>query len=163
MSHLAIRTLIQDTVKSIDRDILFEYARESDFNSIQTAASRRVRLDPLKETVNLIEDSLSFTKTYKVGLIFYKLDSLQGAEKETALILDDMDALSDEFLVRLNRFSLAEDDQIINNEVSSNTIEISSISKDPFIKVLASMLSGFIVQLTITVPNTFNYCSVYES
>lgn len=163
MSHQAIRTLIEDTVKSIDRDILFGYARKSDFNSIGTKADVRVQLDPLKETTDFIENSLSFTKTYTVALVFSKKDDLQGAEEETAKILDETDDLSDQLIVKLNRFVLDNDQtEIVNDEVDSNTIELSSITKEPIIKVMVDCITGWLLQFKITVPNTFDYCSVYE-
>ena len=80
MSHLAVRILIEDTIKAIDDSVLFAYARASDFNSLGIKEDKRVRLDPLRQTLDFGPDSYNLTKQYQVGMVFYKLDSMEGAE-----------------------------------------------------------------------------------
>ena len=158
MSHLAVRTLIEDTLKSIDDSVLFAYARASDFNSIGIKEDKRVRLDPLRQSLEY-SDSYNLSKRYTVGMVFYKLDSMQGAEEETASILDEMDLLSDSFINKLNLFSLSEDS---TDELSTQNSEILSISKEPVIKVTAECCTGWVVTFSFIVPDTFDYCSLYE-
>lgn len=159
LSHKAVRTLISDTLKSIDDSVLFAYARASDFNSIGIKDDKRVRLDPLRQTLEYSEGSYNLTKQYQVAIIFYKLDVLQGAEEETAAILDEMDKLSDKFINKLNLFAFNED---TTDEISTQNTEITSIRKEPIIKVTADYCSGWVVSFNFTVPDTFDYCSLYE-
>jgi hypothetical protein len=158
MSHQAVRTLISDTLKSIDDSILFAYARASDFNQIGIKDDKRVRLDPLRQSLEYNE-SFNLSKQYQVTMFFYKLDSLQAAEEETAKILDDTDLISDKFINKLNLFSFTEDS---TDELSTQNTEISSIRKEPIIKVTADCVTGWGVSFNFTVPDTFNYCSLYE-
>lgn len=158
MSHQAVRTLISDTLKSIDDSVLFAYARASDFNSMGIKDDKRVRLDPLRQSLEYSEN-YNLSKQYQVVIIFYKLDSIQGAEEETATILDQMDLLSDKFLNKLNLFEFNEDS---TDEVSTQNTEITSIRKEPIIKVTADCVSGWVVSFNFTVPDTFDYCSLYE-
>ncbi|HRG79447.1 MAG TPA: hypothetical protein PL167_07540, partial [Cyclobacteriaceae bacterium] len=62
MSHLAVRTLISDTLKSVDDSVLFAYARASDFNSIGIKDDKRVRLDPLRQSLEFTDGSYNLTK-----------------------------------------------------------------------------------------------------
>jgi len=158
MSHLAVRTLISDTLKSIDDSILFAYARASDFNQIGIKDDKRVRLDPLRQVLEYNEN-YNLSKQYQVTMFFYKLDSLQAAEEETAKILDDTDLISDKFINKLNLYSFYEDS---TDEVSTQNTEISSIRKEPIIKVTADCVTGWGVSFNFTVPDTFDYCSLYE-
>lgn len=158
MSHQAVRTLISDTLKSIDDSVLFAYARASDFNSMGIKDDKRVRLDPLRQSLEYSEN-YNLSKQYQVVIIFYKLDSIQGAEEETATILDQMDLLSDKFLNKLNLFEFNEDS---TDEISTQNTEITSIRKEPIIKVTADCVSGWVVSFNFTVPDTFDYCSLYE-
>jgi len=159
MSHLAVRILIEDTIKAIDDSVLFAYARASDFNSLGIKEDKRVRLDPLRQTLDFGPDSYNLTKQYQIGMVFYKLDSMEGAEQDTALILDEMDSLSDSFINKLNIFSFTED---TTDQLSTQNTEITSIRKDPVIKVTTDCCTGFIVQFNFTVPDTFNYCALYD-
>jgi len=159
MSHLAVRTLISDVVKSIDDSVLFAYARASDFNSLGIKDDKRVRLDPLRQSLEFNDGSYNLSKTYTVGMVFYCLDDLQGAEEETANILDKTDELSDKFINKLNLFSFYED---TTDEISTQNIEITGIRKEPAIKVTSDCVTGWVVQFNLTVPDTFDYCSLYE-
>lgn len=159
MSHLAVRTLISDTLKSVDDSVLFAYARASDFNSIGIKDDKRVRLDPLRQTLEYSEGSYNLSKQYQVIIVFYILDDIQGAEEATAKKLDAMDVLSDKFINKLNLFAFNED---TTDEVSSQNTEITSIRKEPIIKVTADCVTGWVVSFNFTVPDTFDYCSLYE-
>lgn len=160
MSHKAIRTLIEDTVRSVDDSILFAYARASDFNAIGIKEDKRVRLDPLKQVFEFSDNSYNLNKTYKVGMVFYQLDSMEGAEEETKVILDQMDLLSDKFIAKLNNFAFNED---TTKAIISQNIEIKPGSKDEAIKVTVDCCTGWILQFDIVAPDTFDYCSIYDS
>jgi len=158
-SHLAVRTLISDTVKSIDDSILYAYARASDFNALGKKLDKRVCLDPLKQKIDPIENGFGFTKTYQVGMVFYQLDDKQGAEDATAKILDETDLLSDKFLNKLNDILLDKDN---TDDINTQTVEITNVRKEPVIKVTADIATGFILQMDLIVPDSFDYCSMYE-
>lgn len=160
MSHKAVRVLIEDTVRSIDDSILFAYARASDFNAIGIHDSKRVRLDPLKQSFGFSDNSYNLSKTYKVGMVFYKLDSLEGAEEVTKDILDQMDLLSDKFIAKLNTFAFNED---VSKPIISQNIEIKPGTKDEAIKVTVDCCTGWVLQFEIVAPDTFDYCSLYDS
>lgn len=159
MSHHAVRTLISDTLKSVDDSVLFAYARASDFNSLGIKDDKRVRLDPLRQTLEYSEGSYNLSKQYQVILVFYILDELQGAEEATANKLDLMDELSDKFINKLNLFAFNED---TTDEISSQNTEITSMRKEPIIKVTADCVTGWVLSFNFTVPDTFDYCSLYE-
>lgn len=159
MSHLAVRTLISDTVKSVDDAILFAYARASDFNAIGAKKDKRVRLDPLKQSLSYTDENYNLSKTYRVAMVFYKLDELQGSEEETAKILDETDILSDKFINKLNLFNFSEDS---TDEISTQQIEIQSIVKTPVIKVTVDCCTGFILEFDLIAPDNFDYCSLYD-
>lgn len=160
MSHLAVRTLIEDTVKSIDDSVLFAYARASDFNSIGKKLDKRIQMDPLKESLEYTDGSLNLTKTYRVGMVFYQLDNPQGAEKDTATILDQMDLLSDKFINKLNLFAFNEDTTVA---INTQNIELKGFTKDPVIKVTVDCATGWILSFTLIAPDVFDYCSIYDS
>jgi hypothetical protein len=158
-SHLAVRTLISDTIKSIDDSILYAYARASDFNTLGKKEDKRVCLDPLKQILTPIPNGFGFTKTYQVALVFYKLDDKQGAEDASAIILDETDLLSDNFVNKLNDILLDEDN---TDDISTQTVEITNVNKEPVIKVTADVCTGYILRMDLIVPDSFDYCSLYD-
>lgn len=159
MSYQAVRVLLEDTIKSIDDSVMFAHARASDFNSIGSGNEKRVHLDPMKPLTEPGTAEKNSTKTFSIKMIFYKLDSLQGAEEETTKIQEEMDVLSDKFIHKLNLFTLNYESE----EVSSDTTEIVNMQpKEPIIKVTASCMTGFILSFGLVVPDTFDYCSLYD-
>lgn len=148
MSHLSVRTLIEETVMRVDDSVRFGYGRASDFNSLYKKEDSRVHLDTLSSTLEYSEDSYNLTHTYSVGLACYKLDDMQGAEDETAKILDEMDVLSTKILQALN----------LKTTKIDQDLGINSIRKNPYIKVTVDCATGFILQFNLIVPDDFNYC-----
>lgn len=155
MSHKAVRILIEDTVRSIADKYSFSYARGTDANS-QQKKYPYIRLDPLKQQINVVDNS-SMSKVFNVTLVFYEKDNKENDEVNTTEILDKTDLYSDKFLAKLN-FTMNED---TTEPLGSFNIEINNIRKDPFVKVLADVLSGYILQFDLTVPDQFDYCSIY--
>jgi hypothetical protein len=148
MSHLSVRTLIEETVNGVDDSIKFGYARASDFNSILQKGDKAAHLDVLSSVMAYTEDSYNLTATYSPAIIFYKLDDLQGAEKETADILDITDSDSTKFIQSLN----------LKTTNLDQDVTISNIRKEPIIKVTVNCMTGFLLRFDITVPDDFNYC-----
>lgn len=157
MSHSAVRTLIRDSVLSVQENVNFIYARASDFNSIKDKSLPFVQLDPLNQTAAFTNNQV-YSRTFRVAMVFYKLDALQGAEEETAAVLDEMDLLCDRCLTKLNLGASGDDPTV---ELTSQTATIANIRKTPVIKVTADMLTGWMLEFDMTVPDTFDYCKVY--
>lgn len=161
MSHQSVRLLIQDACKSVRDRVVFVYGRTSDVNAIKDKKLPFVNLSPLTSTGSFINDSSTLTTTYAVRLVFYKLDNLQGAEDETAKILDEMSDFADKAIAFLNR-SGEDYGESIQLDVTTDDVVITNLRKEPVIKVLTDCLSGWIVELDLTVPDKFDYCSLYE-
>lgn len=149
MSHLSVRSLISDVVKEVDDSIKFAYARASDFNSILQKGEKACHCDTLNSTMAYTENSYNLTATYSPTVIFYKLDEMGGAEKETASVLDICDKDSTRFIQLLN----------LKTTESDQDVTISNIRKTPLIKVTATFMTGFMLQFDLTVPDNFDYCS----
>lgn len=159
MSYQAVRILIEDTLKSIDDNVLFAHARDSDFNQIGIKTDKRVQLTPMQPLLQPATGDENSTKTYTISMVFYKLDDLQGAEEATTGILDEMDILSDKFINKLNLFTLEYESTEIN---SGNTEIVNMQPKRPVIKVTSDCVTGFVVSFGLVVPDTFDYCSLYD-
>lgn len=144
--HESVRTLISDLVKELRDDITFSYSRQSDFNSLSDKNEVCVHLDPLKWTPLIIDTSIH--KNWSVAMFFFKQGQRDDTEEQFVPMLDETADLVERFLA------------LINNE---QTYTISSISAEPAIKVTAEVLTGWIVTLTLTTPDTFDYCTVYDS
>lgn len=162
MSHRAVRLLIRDAVKSVRDEVQFIYGRPSAANQVKDKRLPFVNLSPLTSSAQFTDDSYNHTTTYAVRLVFYKLDDLQGAEEESTKILDEMSDFADKALHFVNRSGEDESDSI-QTDVTADQVTITNISKEPVIKVMADMLTGWILEFDMTVPDNFDYCSIYES
>lgn len=158
MSRL-VRDYIRDTVLLVKDNISFSYARESDFNAIKGKTFPAVLLKPLE--YKPVRTDYTTNKEYDVTLLFYSLDSMQGAEEETQEILDEVDELVTKFLALINLRSLSVEDDP-EDSVTSDKIVISSESIRPRIKFTSDNVTGYEVNFTLEVPDTLNYCEVYD-
>ncbi len=159
--HKAVRDFIRDTVLSIRDDISFYYARESDFNpaiAIKGKFGPKVLLLPLRHDDSDGEDSLSKNRAYDVTILFYDLDSLKGAEDETALILDKTDLLLRQFQAKVN-ISLDDFEDI--SGVDADMVTVANESVTERIKFTSDCVTGWELSFVLTVPDTFDYCAIY--
>lgn len=156
--HESIRTLIEDVVRSLRDDITFSYSRQTDFNSLSNKNNVCVHLDPLRWNPIIVDNSIH--KAWSVALLFYKQGKKDDTEKQFVPILDDTAELVERFFSKLNRF---EEDEDATEPIRTDNTSISSPSAEPAIKVTADCLTGWIVTFTFTAPDTFEYCSIYDS
>lgn len=153
MSHKGIRLLIQDTAKSLGDNIQFTYARPSDFNVLRDKTYPFITLDALSSTPTFAVDNVSnYMKTWNCTMAFYQLDRADSTQEDYAQILDFIDSLVDKFIIKLNYYQQTESDEII----------LSGFSQQPFIKVMADILTGYTLTFTIQVPDSFNYCELND-
>lgn len=158
-----MRLLIRDAVKSVRDEVQFVYGRESDANQIKDKRKPFVNLSPLKATAKFTNDSYNLTTTYQVGLVFYRLDDQNGTEEETAKVLDQMSDFADKALHFINKSDDDEGESIQTTNITFDNVTIANIRKTPVIKVLADCLTGYMLEFDLTVPDNFDYCSIYES
>lgn len=155
MGHRGVRDFIQAKVLALGDDVKFGYGRASDFNQIKDKKYPYVWCDPLNSTVS-VSDGLLVVETYRVNLVFYKFDAPDSTEEQYKLILDQTDTLVNQFIRDINE-DLSGDTSTGLTLVTQNTI-IENISKQPVIKVMADVLTGWIVTFDFIVPDTFDYC-----
>lgn len=153
MSHKSVRDFLEAKVLGLGDHVKFGYGRASDFNAIKDKGYPYVWCDPLTSTLNII-DGLVATETYNVTLVFYKYDKADSTEEEYKLILDSTDSLVQQFIRDLNEDL---ESGSLSTLVTGNT-ELSAITKEPVIKVMADVLTGWIVTFSLTVPDKFDYC-----
>lgn len=130
-------------------DIQFDYARTSDFNV--TASSQRypfITLDLLSAIPEYTVDGVSnYMKRWLCSMAFYGLDKADSTQDFYEKILDDTDTLVDKFINKLNFYSLEAD-----------TIIISNVNQQPFVKATSAILTGFTLTFQIQQSDQFNYC-----
>jgi hypothetical protein len=91
-------------------------------------------------------------------MIFYGYDKADSSEKEYSLILDQTDELVQKFSRVLQEDLLTDSNSLIETFQTQN-ISIDSFNKSPFIKLMADVLTGWVVTFNLTVPDQFDYCS----
>lgn len=160
--HQAVRDFIRDIALSIRDDATFFYARESDFNSIKAKPKGiKLLLLPLIHTDEKSDDSYSTNRLYKVTILIFDFDKVQGAEEETQAVLDKTDEFLRQFQAKINLKSLdseAEADELL----ATDTISVSNETITERIKFTSDMVTGWEYEFTLTVPDQFDYCALYD-
>ena len=147
MSHKAIRLLIEDTVKALQDDIDYTYGRLTDFNQKEKKMFTFVNTSPLEAIPGYRSNNntTNYMKAWGVEMAFVKICA-SNPEKYTEA-LDEMDALVDSFLNRLNFF-----------ELQSDQLTVQSVSQSPRINVLADIVTGYVLTFQMLVSDNFDYC-----
>lgn len=154
MSHKGIRLLLEDTAKSLRDDIQFDYGRTSDFNQLRDKKYPFIAVQPLNATaVYAVNNVSNYSKTYQVQMAFFQLDQERSSQDEYALILDEMNDLSDQFINKLNMF-------MYKCNLDSDTILLTGMNQQPFIKTTSDILTGYLMNFNLQVSDTFNYCEI---
>lgn len=151
MAHGAVVDFLKSKVEGLGDDVKFGYGRATDFNQIKDKKYPYVWCDPLTSTIAVTEESLLSVEVYNVSLVFYKYDRADSTEEQYKLILNETDTLVRQFLRDIHE-DFTDD---VSESVRSANTRIENISKEPVIKVMADVLTGWIVRFTLTVPDAF--------
>jgi len=148
VSHKSIRKLIEDTARGLQDDIHYSYGRETDFNQEHKHKLLMVNTSLLTATAQYRDNNVSnYMKQWTVQMAFYKFDVEASTAEEYSLILDQTDALVDQFINNLNLYSFKSDD-----------IVLQGMNQQAFIKVLADCLTGHSLTFQMLVNDDFDYC-----
>lgn len=160
MSHKAVRDLLSDTAKQLSDNIYFDYSAVTDFNAVKDKKAPFIHADLFKITPTIVHNSIS--SLFETTLLFYQLDDPQGATEDTAVILDQMGLLMDQYVRKLNKTFILPDDGTVTI-ISSDSVELTFGTAQPMRKVLTDCLTGWMLDLKIACPDDFDYCSIYDS
>ena len=156
MSHKAVRQFIETTAKSLADNVKFGYGRSSDFNKIKDKKYPYIWMDPLNSSFEIGEDAINFTERYSVSLVFYRFDDPDSTEDQYKLILDETDKLVQTFVRKIHEN--LENAYHLTDIIRTDNTVVENITKQPVIKVMADVLTGWIVTFELIVPDNFDYC-----
>lgn len=161
MSHKAVRLLLQDVARSLGNKVQFGYGRLSDFNAIKDKKYPYVWADPLEIAPSFTEDRYNYTKIFDVSVNFMTMEREGEAatEKDYPLNMDDMSDLADQFINKLNADSPGAEDNTIS--LATQKLLITGMNLSPYIKRFSDVVTGYNLSFKLTVPDTFDYCSLY--
>lgn len=151
MSHRAIRELFRDVTRSLSDKVQFGYGRRSEFNLIKNKRYPYVWLLPLSGGRRFINNNTTKVKTWSVNLVFLDMDKPDANEKESEKILDELDVYVDQWMQRLDDYSLRSDDVI-------GDLTIGNDNQIPFYKDDSDVTTGWLVTFQLTVSDNFDYC-----
>lgn len=161
MSHKAVRLLLQDVAQSLGDKIQFGYGRLSDFNAIKDKKYPYIWADPFEISPSFTEDRYNFTKQFAISISFMTLEQ-QGAastEKDYPANMDDMSDLADKFINKLNADGTGPEDNTF--ALATQKLTITGMRMQPYIKRFSDIVTGYTLSFTLTVPDMFDYCSIY--
>lgn len=148
MSHKAIRTLIEETAKSLQDDIQYSYGTQADFDLNIKKALTLINTSLLTASPSYTVNGVSnFMKLWRIQMAFCYQPVQQYGSTDYEKHLDDMDGLVDSFINRLNFFT-----------PMSGTFVIQSINQEPFVGLFSALLTGYILTFNMLVSDDFQYC-----
>ena len=167
MSYSSLLAYVKDLSKSLNDEVLFVHGRKEVIHELAAANPDHEGLVfwsfPFESSATFTEIGQQLNELVSISFIIYKQDYMgseidqnnpENTSDETLIVAQTKD-LADQF-VRLFNF----------NEVSSSLTEISegleiqSISFEPVEKDNDYLLTGTFVNMSVLVPDKFNYCSI---
>ncbi len=150
MIYQSLHNLIRDTIGAIGTNVFFYHGKDSNFNSEQKETYPLAWLDIVTTSSTFINDNRT-NDSHAVKLIFLDLDKV-GADSTTSnSIVFQMDKLARKFIIDLNN-------KLVDLSDSAYASEITNVRITPFVKVKASVLTGVLLEFTLTCPDNVEYC-----
>jgi hypothetical protein len=160
MTHASVVTLLEDVAKSLGDNVRFGYGALEDFNSLSNKIYPFVWLYPLKGSFQSNDSGPISVIEWDIQLNFLDLDSVKGAEIETAETWDKGHNLMEQFVHKLNQFILGDYDD--TETITSNSVSISGLTFEAGRKATGDALSGWTLNFKMETPTEFDYCTIYE-
>lgn len=155
MTHESVVTLFEDVAKALGDSVRFGYGAIEDFNSIQNKEFPYIWLYPLKgEFLSGDGGKLTSSIEFQCDMNFLVMDSTTGADFETAQAWDKAFQLMEQYIHKLDEFSLTE-------STLSDLVELDRVNFEAGRKATGDALTGWKLNFLIRVPTGFDYCSIY--
>jgi len=139
------------------QDLMLEYDAQPN--------KRYIYILPFSSAGSINQTTEKPEETWNIGLFIYKQDRMDsGADQNDPTILqDEMELVDDAMyfadeLIRLANFNTITD--ALNR--ASQQLSITSFGKEPAIKETAHLLTGVLVNMSIQVPDNFDYCTIND-
>lgn len=162
MTHEAVVDLLEDVAKAIGDNVKFGYGALEDFNTIQNKSYPFIWLYALKgQFVPGEEGKLTSVVEFECTLNFLNLDNPKGAEYDTAQAWDTGFQIMEKYIHKLDEFLLASQEED-EDSITTDTVRITRSRFEAGRKATGDVLSGWTLDLTLEVPNDFDYCSIYD-
>ena len=158
MTHESVLTLLEDTAKSLGDSVQFGYGALEDFNTIPNKTFPYIWVYPMKGEFPKLGQSVGSIVEFDIEVNFVVLDSVSGAEFETAKAWDDAFQLMEKFVHKLDQFILNYDPSV----PSSDIIELERLRFEAGRKATGDVLTGWKLGFVMKIPTQFEYCSIYE-
>lgn len=147
MKRSEIRTFLETGVNAINPSMPFGSGRISEWNSSRSNEYPGTWWESIRPTeVELINNNLP-QDGWPVRLHIGKKDAADSSAVQYEQIIDDCDYIAQQLIRQYN--------QVVEN---SNTVTITNIDREPFVKKNADVISGVILSFTLTGPDKTNLC-----
>lgn len=147
MKRSEIRTFLQSGVEAINPVMPFGSGRLTEWNSNRSNEYPGVWWEsdqpPGTELINQVLPSDGWPVLLHIG----KLDKMDSSAKQYEEIIDDCDYIAQQLVHQYN--------QILSG---SDSVTISNITRPPFIKKHADVVTGVILSFTLNAPDKTNLC-----
>jgi hypothetical protein len=162
-SYQGLHDYIKDICTNLSADVTFFHGRKEVLYEYNPDPNEPVVwLLPLQSSGSLTSNAYQVNRAFTVNLIFYRHDApgseidqnSQDTIASEMSVLSQSDQLAEEFLRLFNQNSITDDLQDASEE-----LEVQSFSTDNVIKDNQYFLTGTLLNMTVQVPDEFNYCA----
>jgi len=148
MTRAEIRTFLQSGVTAVDSNMPFGSGRISEWNSNRSNEYPGVWWESIEEvSVDLINSNLP-NDSWPIKLHIAKKDAQDSSAEQYEQIIDDCDYIAQQLIYKLN--------QALSG---SDFVTLESISRMPFVKKNADVVTGVVLSFNLKVEDKTVVCS----
>jgi hypothetical protein len=146
MKRSEVKTFIEAGVTALGQSVGFGTGRLSEFNKERSNEYPTAWLETLEVNPDITESGLVMD-TWQINLHILKKDDISSSTDQYEEIIDQCDEIAQKLIYKYNH--------IISGYA---TATIDGYSRTPFIKDHADVLTGVLLQFTLTAPDTTDHC-----
>lgn len=158
-----LENYIKDTTAGLGADTTYFHGRIPNAQQVLDKKSIFVVLLPMLSSGNVNAPQSSVSETYSVNVIFFMQDRPDsGINRNKSKSSDNQREM--DILRQTNKFcdmllrKMSDNDISPDLQRASDLITIGSFTKDFAIKETSAYLTGFGINMNVTIPDKFDYC-----
>jgi hypothetical protein len=146
MKRTEVKNFLQAGINALDAGIAYGVGRISEFDSNRNMTYPHTWTEPIVVSTEMTEQGLPYD-AWDIKLHIAKKDAMDSSPDQYETLVDECDLVAQELIKKYN--------DIVTGY---NLVTLTGISRTPFIKKNADVLSGVILSFTLNAPDTTDLC-----
>ena len=161
MRYSEVVNYLRDTSKGLGYDVTFFHGRTPNAQLVKNIKTIYVMLLPFKSRGTGKTSTSNVDETYNLNMIVYMQDRVDSGINRNAsdVLQKEMEILDQTWYIATQLERKIDDNNITPKlQRASDLLQLKTFDKEASVKDTAMLLTGTTINMTIKIPDQFNYC-----